>query len=102
MTADSVVSSRGSDLGPGHFARQEPPGFVDRLLAFGLPRLGSFDGPGACDGPLLPLASLTPGSRLSLAAINPPPLPQAFFALRRAAQTPTSTVTEVAGIISMP
>ncbi len=78
--------------------------FVSRLLEIGVPRLAKAAPKREATPrrePAPPLASLAAASRTSLADINPPPLPQAFLALRRAAEDPYSTVASLAGIIAM-
>lgn len=46
------------------------------------------------------LRSLAPSSKAPLTEINPPPLPQVFSALRRVAEDPLSTLTDVAKIVA--
>lgn len=77
---------------------------ICRLLELGLPRLAGevakerrVRRPDAASR----LENLDAGSRTPLAEINPPPLPQAFIALRQVAQNPMSTTTDVAGVIAM-
>ena len=74
------------------------PGFIPRLLELGRSRRDRLVS--AVPRPR-PVQSLDPGTRRSLAEINPPPLPEAYLALRRAAENPMSTVTEVASVVSM-
>ena len=76
----------------------DPSGFIARLLELGRPRRDRL--PSAAPRPR-PVESLAPGPRRSLAEINPPPLPEAYLALRRAAENPMSTVAEVASVVSM-
>lgn len=87
MTLDSAQSSP-----------TDAPAFITRLLELGQPRRER----------LVPTAprsrpahSLAPAGRRSLADINPPPLPEAYLALRRTAENPMSGVAEVASAVSM-
>jgi len=77
--------------------------FVCRLLELGLPFAADARPPAGCRTVSAParLDTLAAGCRTPLADINPPPLPQAFLALRQAARDPMSTMAEVAAIISM-
>jgi HD-like signal output (HDOD) protein len=73
--------------------------FVTRLLELGATRRP----PAVAAVPPAPpsLQYLIPSTPASLADINPPPLPQAFLALRRVAQNPMSTTTDVAEVIAL-
>lgn len=77
--------------------------FVCRLLELGLPLLAGkrADTPDRAEAPPCHPEDLVPASRTALADINPPPLPQAFLALRQAARNPMSTMAEVGAIIAM-
>ncbi|MHC1791017.1 HDOD domain-containing protein [Solidesulfovibrio sp.] len=82
-------------------AETPPPdasGFVDRMLEFGRPRrerlVAVKQDPGRARTP-------TAMGRRSLADINPPPLPEAYLALRRKAEDPMSSVAEVAAVVSL-
>lgn len=75
----------------------ETPAFVARLLELGQPRR---DQPTKTASPARPAASLAPAGRRSLADINPPPLPEAYLALRRTAENPMSGVADVAAAVS--
>jgi len=101
MTAERATASPCPDQGPPAPGGPPPPDFVTRLLELGQPRCERDTGL----SPVLPPAPAFPGALApagaSLADINPPPLPQAFWALRRAAENPMSTVGDVAAIISM-
>ena len=75
----------------------ETPAFVARLLELGQPRRDRL----AKTATLArPAASLAPAGRRSLADINPPPLPEAYLALRRTAENPMSGAAEVAAAVS--
>ncbi len=80
------------------FSTADAPPFVTRLLELGASRREALPAPppGAA-----PAASLAPGKRRSLADINPPPLPEAYLALRRTAENPLSGVAEVAKAVSL-
>lgn len=71
--------------------------FASRFLRFGQPRRAAVPQPVQ---PPAPLDDLRAAKPVSLVAINPPPLPQAFLALRRVAENPLSTVADVAAVIS--
>lgn len=72
--------------------------FVARLLEVGRTRGGPETV--VAEAPLPPPETAR-RSAVSLADLNPPPLPQVFSALRRATQNPCSTTAEVAGVLSM-
>jgi len=78
--------------------------FVCRLLELGLPRLCPGDqdkGSRRILPPARRLENLSPASKTALAEINPPPLPQAFLALRRVVEDPMSGVADVAKVVAM-
>ncbi|MFP5258682.1 MAG: HDOD domain-containing protein [Acidobacteriota bacterium] len=75
----------------------ETPAFVARLLELGQPRR---DRLAKTASPARPAASLAPAGRRSLADINPPPLPEAYLALRRTVEDPMSGAAEVAAAVS--
>ncbi|WP_047960182.1 HDOD domain-containing protein [Desulfovibrio sp. TomC] len=87
MTLDSTPSTPG-----------DQSGFIARLLELGRPRRERL--PVVAPRPQ-PMPSVGKGARRSLADINPPPLPEAYLALRRAAENPMSTVAEVASVVSL-
>jgi HD-like signal output (HDOD) protein len=73
--------------------------FVVRLLELGATRRPPTDN--AVPLTPHPMQYLIPDAPASLADISPPPLPQAFLALRRAAQNPMSTTADVAEVIAL-
>ena len=85
---------------PGLQAALEHP-FVCRLRELGLPRFGSGCAASRSTPATRRLENLSPASRTSLADINPPPLPQAFLALRRVTEDPMSGVADVARVIAL-
>ena len=87
MTVDSAT------LIPG-----DAPPFVARLLELGEPRRQGLATPSPDRAGPAPLS--TAGHR-SLADINPPPLPEAYLALRRTAENPLSGVNDVAKAVSL-
>jgi HD-like signal output (HDOD) protein len=95
----SVIPPPPTNKGNTGAAGEASPGvaFAARFLAFGEPRQ-----PG-----MTPCVPLPPADEdqffaapLSLANINPPPLPEAYLALRRVTQNPMSTDADVAAAIS--
>ncbi|WP_428563318.1 MAG: HDOD domain-containing protein [Solidesulfovibrio sp. DCME] len=73
-------------------------GFTGRFLAFGEPlRPRAMAVPQA----VKPLGDLLGAGTVSLADIHPPPLPEAYLALRRVAQDPMSSTADVAAALSM-
>jgi HD-like signal output (HDOD) protein len=76
------------------------PAFIDRLLELGSARREQLP-PAAARPRVRPVQPPTPAARRSLADINPPPLPEAYLALRRAVENPMSSVAEVAGVLSL-
>jgi HD-like signal output (HDOD) protein len=73
---------------------------VARLLELGRDRLAPA-GPAKIAVPTASrLQTLAPASGTPLAEINPPPLPEVFLALRRAAADPMSTMADVARIVA--
>lgn len=87
MTLDSVSP-----------APADAPPFVARLLECGAARRSALPTPQPAPGAS---SSLAAASRRSLADINPPPLPEAYLALRRTAENPLSGVNEVAKAVSL-
>ena len=75
----------------------DAPDFVARLLELGQPRREQLAPKPLRPRPADPLAS---GGRRSLADINPPPLPEAYLALRRTAENPMSGAADVAAAVS--
>ncbi|MYL82760.1 HDOD domain-containing protein [Desulfovibrio aerotolerans] len=71
--------------------------FVARLLELGQPRREQLVNPAPQPRPA---ASLASAGRRSLADINPPPLPEAYLALRRTAENPMSGTGDVAAAVS--
>ena len=99
MTPERASVPPCPDQRPGTSGTTSPSGFVARLLELGRCRR-DLPAPPPAPPPPDTAASLAPGGP-SLAEINPPPLPQAFCALRRTAENPTSTISDVAAVISM-
>ena len=71
--------------------------FAGRFLAWGAPRQPQ---PPTRAPETTSPHDLLPNTAVSLADINPPPLPEAYMALRRVAQNPMSSDADVAGAIS--
>ncbi len=72
--------------------------FVSRFAAFGA-GLWQADSPAA--PPVRPLEDSVAEGRVSLADITPPPLPEAYLALRRKARDPMSSAADIAAVLSM-
>ena len=75
----------------------DAPDFVARLLELGQPRREQLANTAS---PPRAIKSLAPAGRRSLAEINPPPLPEAYLALRRTAENPMSGAADVASAVS--
>ncbi|MEL7640581.1 MAG: HDOD domain-containing protein [Solidesulfovibrio sp.] len=73
-------------------------GFAARFLAFGEPMRPR---PAPVPQAVRPLNDLLGTGPVSLADIHPPPLPEAYLALRRVAQNPMSSTADVAAALSM-
>lgn len=73
-------------------------GFVARMLEFGQPRRERL---AAAARPPRPAPAQISAGRRSLADINPPPLPEAYLALRRKVDDPMSSVADVASVVSL-
>jgi|GEM_PF-1884693 len=104
-----MSANAASHPGPGRpgSGDSRPPAqaaFAARFLAYGEPLRAQSAACVAVSDPDGARARLleTPGSPTScLAALNPPPLPQAYLALRRAVDDPLATPAGVGAIISM-
>lgn len=101
MSAQGVPPSRPGKPGGDGFDSSGQRSFVARFMAYGEPLRAGTQGPqetaAAASRRMEPPA---PQSR-SLADINPPPLPKAYLALRRAIEDPLATPASVAAVISM-
>ncbi len=94
----NAASPPGPDTAGADRAVPAGSDFAARFLRFGEPRrIGTMEPVPAARS----LDDLTASRPVSLAAINPPPLPQAFLALRRTAADPMSTASDMAAVISM-
>ncbi|EHJ48383.1 metal dependent phosphohydrolase [Solidesulfovibrio carbinoliphilus subsp. oakridgensis] len=97
MSANPVLTP-GPDPAARDPAATAGSDFAARFLQCGQPRRAV--SPGPVPPPPAP-DDLGAAASVSLAEINPPPLPQAFLALRRAAENPMSRVADVATVIAM-
>jgi HD-like signal output (HDOD) protein len=101
MTAQVVPPSFPGKPGNGGFDAPGQPPFVARFLTYGEPlRAANQDPQTTATAAPRPMEPPAPQSQ-SLADINPPPLPQAYLALRRAIENPMATPASVATVISM-